>query len=284
MELELVYDKQDAIPAGFEGLYTERGGKWHLTGVKGIQTQQNIDNLQLALNKERELKKAAEAAARKFAKLPADVDIDDLLEAVEKVAELTTQLEEAQKGKGANEETIQRRLDAAVGRERKIWEKKLGELQTQHDSEKKRAESLDGEIRTGSIEAALQKAAVEAKMRPEAIADVLLHANLFEVHVDEVTKKKRIVTRDNIGVVPSETPDTWLVGMKEKRPHWWPESAGGGARGSGAAGVGANPFAKGSMNMTLAAALKQKDSAKADAYAKAAGFDSAQHAFDTASW
>lgn len=284
MELELSYDTQEAIPAGYEALYKERGGKWVLSGIKGIKTQTDVDNVQNALNKERAARKEIETKLKKFEKLPADLDVDDLLEAQERVTELTTQLEEAKKGKGSDEEAIQRRIDAAVNREKKVLQKKIDELNGLAETERKRADQLDGTMKLSTIETALQRAALESKMRGEAISDVLLYANNFEVIVDEVTKKSRVVTRDNIGIPPGETPENWLVGQKEKKPHWWPESNGGGARGSAAQGVTGNPFAKGSLNMTEASKLKTKDSAKADAYAKAAGYESADHAFATAPW
>ena len=36
--LELIYNSAEEIPSGFESLYTEKDGKWHLTGIKGMKT------------------------------------------------------------------------------------------------------------------------------------------------------------------------------------------------------------------------------------------------------
>ena len=38
---------------GMEGLYTEKEGKWHLTGIKGMKTQADIDAVKATLDKER---------------------------------------------------------------------------------------------------------------------------------------------------------------------------------------------------------------------------------------
>ena len=41
--LKLFYDTKADIPTGFDSLYTERDGKWHLTQVEGIKTQADVD-------------------------------------------------------------------------------------------------------------------------------------------------------------------------------------------------------------------------------------------------
>ena len=43
--LELSYDTKDAIPNGFAELYTEKDGKFVLTGVNGMKTQTDVDNV-----------------------------------------------------------------------------------------------------------------------------------------------------------------------------------------------------------------------------------------------
>jgi hypothetical protein len=69
----------------------------------------------------------------------------------------------------------------------------------------------------------------------------------------EVAPDGLIVTKDNIaGVTPGIGAADWLKDMQEKRPHWWPQSQGGGARGAGSGGVNRadNPWTKEGWNVT----------------------------------
>ena len=52
--LELIYNSTEEIPSGFESLYTEKDGKWHLTGIKGMKTSDDVTKLQTSLRKERD--------------------------------------------------------------------------------------------------------------------------------------------------------------------------------------------------------------------------------------
>src|ERR1039458_8330945 len=71
--LKTVYATQEEIPAGYEALYTERNGKWELTGVSGVKTQADIDRVQAALVKERTDHKAVKALLAPFEGLDAEV-------------------------------------------------------------------------------------------------------------------------------------------------------------------------------------------------------------------
>ena len=35
--LKTIYDNEEDIPEGFKELYTEKNGKWELTGVQGVK-------------------------------------------------------------------------------------------------------------------------------------------------------------------------------------------------------------------------------------------------------
>ena len=49
--LKTIYDNEADIPEGFAALYTEKNGKWELTGVQGVKTQLDVDRVQEALRK-----------------------------------------------------------------------------------------------------------------------------------------------------------------------------------------------------------------------------------------
>ena len=51
--IEISYDTMNAVPEAFRGLYSERDGKAVLTGVNGLKTIHDVNNVQEALRKER---------------------------------------------------------------------------------------------------------------------------------------------------------------------------------------------------------------------------------------
>jgi hypothetical protein len=53
MPLSAVMDSIDDLADPLKELYTEKNGRYELTGITGVFTQGNIDRLQTALNKER---------------------------------------------------------------------------------------------------------------------------------------------------------------------------------------------------------------------------------------
>ena len=61
MPIKAIYEKKEDIPADFESLYSERDGKWELTGVEGIKTEADIERIHEGLRKEREEHAAAKA-------------------------------------------------------------------------------------------------------------------------------------------------------------------------------------------------------------------------------
>jgi hypothetical protein len=107
------------------------------------------------------------------------------------------------------------------------------------------------------------------KVRGEAVEDILRYQDIFDVGEDG-----KIVTKADLkGVSAGLDPQGWLSERRQDRPHWWPDSVGGGATGgSGGPNHAGNPFAKTSANLTKASQLIQTDRPKAEAYARAAGF------------
>jgi hypothetical protein len=188
------------------------------------------------------------------------------------VVELRAQVEAG--GAGKNEEAIQKRIDAAVAREVNPLKRDLDKHKGEADTYKTQAAELSGQIRKSSLESELNKHAVKSKVKPEAVPDILRYQDVFEQ--DEVTKKW--VTKDGVGMTPGLDMETWFDERKSDRA-WWPESTGGGARGSnGGNAISGNPFAKGAGNLTKASELMTSDPAKADQYARAAGYASAEAA------
>ena len=259
--LKAIYDKKEDIPAEFLSLYSERGGKWELTGVEGVKTQADIDRLTEANRKEKNDHAETKAKLRSFDGLDPEAVRTSLAE----VDELRIR---ASKG-DTSEEQLTKLVEARLAQ-------KLGPVQRELDSTKKALEAKDAEngtlkgtITKGTIERALRDAATTLKCVPAAIDDICMHAE----RVFEVASDGAVLIKDNAGYVPGLKPHEWLGEMASKRAHWWPANEGGGAGGSkGGPGGGVNHWAEGSFNMTAQGQyIKEHGAEKAEAMAKAAG-------------
>lgn len=266
MKLKLSYNSQEDIPNGYEALYTEKDGKWVLTGIEGMKTQEDITRLSESLRKEREDHKKVKDILAKLG--GPDLDADALVEKLDEYEELKLRVESGEGGKIDDkkveelvEQRVQRRL-APVERERDRLKTRNTELESENGT-------LKGTITRGTVESELRRHATEGKVVTSALDDILdIGANIFEVAEDGA-----VVTKQGLRNVPAGvTPDVWLSDMKEKRPHWWPASQGGGAGGSGSGnGTGVNPWTKDNWSIEAQAQLVRTDPGKADRLAKAAG-------------
>lgn len=260
MSLKHQYDKQDEIPEQYRDLFSEKAGKWELTGVSGIKTQADVDRVSEALRKEKaDHKKAQE-------QLKAWVDLGELDDVQGRLAKVT-ELEAASNGK-LDETAIEKVLKVRMG----PVEKQLKTLAAERDALKAQNEEFSGRERRRTVHDAIRKAAELEKLRPEAIEDALVLGE----RVFEVAENGEVTTRDGVGVTPGLQAKDWLGEIRDKRPHWWPGSTGGGATGSGPrSGVptGAdNPWSAEGWNLTKQGqVLRELGTAKAEAYAKAAG-------------
>lgn len=266
MKLKLSYNTQEDIPNGYEALYTEKDGKWVLTGIEGMKTQEDITRLSESLRKEREDHKKVKDVLAKLG--GPDLDADALVEKLDEYEELKLRVESGEGGKIDDkkveelvEQRVQRRL-APVERERDRLKTRNTELENENGT-------LKGTITRGTVESELRRHATEGKVVTSALDDILdIGANIFEVAEDGA-----VVTKQGLrNVAAGITPDVWLSDMKEKRPHWWPASQGGGAGGSGGGnGTGVNPWTKDNWSIEAQAQLVRTDPGKADRLAKAAG-------------
>lgn len=263
--LELIYNSAEEIPEGFDSLYTEKDGKWHLTGVKGMKTTADTDKLSKALREERAAHKATKD---KLAKFGEDPDIDAILEKLDGYEDLEARLEAGEGGK-IDDDKIQEMVDARVARQ-------LRPVERERDQLKSRNQELEGEngqlkttINNGTIESRLRELATEEKVVGSAMDDILF----MGTHLFEVAEDGAIVAKEGVrGVEAGITPDVWLGDMKEKRPHWWPASQGGGAGGGrDGAGAGSNPWSAKAWDFDAQGAMVRQDRAKAERMAKAAG-------------
>lgn len=265
MALKHQYDKQEDIPEAHRELFSERNGKWELTGVTGIQTQANVDRLERTLANERAATKDAKDKLAEWTALGESPD--DVRKRLDEIDELEL------KAKGKPD---QAELDELRGK----WEKRakapleleISRLTKERDELKASNEEHIGRDRQRKIHDAIRSAATEAKLRPEAIDDALvLGERIFDVAEDG-----SVVTKDQVGVAPGLQPKDWLGEIRDRRPHWWPGSIGTGAPGSGGRGgfpAGAdNPWSAAGWNLTKQGSyVREHGLEKAEAMAKAAG-------------
>lgn len=268
--LKYKYNALSEVPEKYVELYEEKDGKAILRkdAIDEVKTQADIDRILGAHKKEREAREKAELTLKKFEAL-ADKEPEEITAMVDELEELRAAMAEGGKGKS---EAAKELVDAK--KQIRDLSRERDKLKKDHDGYKAQAEELGGKIKRSTLEGALTKVANQLKVRPEAVDDILRYQDVFELGDDGVPR-----TRDGVGVTPGLGAEEWLGEMKDKRPHWWPDSVGGGARGgSGGGMMGDNPFAKGSMNLTKAGQLMQADATKAANMARAAGFPSAEAA------
>jgi hypothetical protein len=259
MGLKIIEDNLDAVDAAFHSLYTEKDGKFTLTGVDGMKTDLDVSRIQTALVKERNDHKGTK---EKYAIL-GQHDPVEILALLDRIPGL----EEAAKG------TLDdAKIDSIV--ETRIKAKMLP-LERLLETEKTRAANLEAinknyveKEKTSSIHSAVRKAALDAKVRPEAIDDAITLAERFF----EITDSGDVIAKETVGILQGIDPATWLTELQSKKPHWWGETIGGGSQGSGSNfGSNINPWSGKDWNLTEQGKIYMKNPAKAEQLAASAG-------------
>lgn len=257
MKLKTIYDTEEDIPEGFADLYTERNGKWELTGIEGVKTQADVERVQEALRKEKVDHKATKTKLDVFDGL----DPDEVAAQATALEEANAKLEAIGNGNGIDETKIEPIIAARLKAATAPLERKVTSLETQIENGKKTIAEREGEvsglklsITMDNIERHVRDAAIAAKVQTSALDDVVLRAN----RIFERDDAGKILTKDVAGTTPGLTAKEWLKDMEEKAPHWWPASVGGGSGkdGTGPSGGRANnPWSKEAWNLTKQGAL-----------------------------
>lgn len=268
MPLSAIHESIDDIPEAFRELYTEKNGKFELTGIVGVKTQADIDRLQTALEKERGVAKDLKTNLGVWGEL----DHEEVMAKLDKYPEL----EAAAQGRLDDtqiEEVVTRRVEGTINSRLAPVEREKSQLAKVNDELIGELSSLRNEKRQRLIHDSVREQLLKTKAIPDAHEDALFLAErVFEIREDDGA----VVTKENCGTTPGVSADVWLSEMQEKRRHWWPESSGGGAGGSGSgAGLptgGSNPWSADGWNMTKQGAyLREHGHDRATQMAKAAG-------------
>ncbi len=265
MPLKAIYENKSDVPEVHLELFTERDGKWELTGVEGMKTQGDVDRVQDTLRKVRTDLTEANTKLGKFK----DLDAEEVFKLKDENEELKAQVEAG--GGKIDDEKVQALVTSRVNREIAPIKRERDTLLEAKTTLTGKVGELETSITTGKIRSVIQDFAGKAGIVPTAVGDVVARAHLLF----EVTADNQLVTKDNVGVTPGQAPDVWLTDQKEKSPHWWAASQGGGARGgTGGTGGGNNPWSgvEGVWNMTNQGRyLKEHGPEKAAQMAKNAG-------------
>ena len=170
------------------------------------------------------------------------------------------------------EELVRKRVEGELKSKVAPGEKKIKELEKQLMEIGEENGQFKAQNRTRRIHDAVRKVLVASKVLPGAQEDAMLLADrVFEIREEDGA----VITRDQVGVTPGLDAAGWLTEIQESKRHWYPESVGGGAKGSGPGigGVGGpNPWSAEHWNMTKQGTyLTEHKIERATAMAKVAG-------------
>lgn len=260
MGLKIVEENLDLVDAAFHSLYTEQeGGKFVLTGVDGMKTDADIARMNTAILKERTA--TAEAKA-KYAAFNGQ-DPVEILAQLDRIPELealaTGKIDETK-----IESIVETRLKAKITPIERLLEAEKVKSASFENLNKQYIEKE----KTLTIHSAVRKAATAANVRAEAIDDAITLAERYFELADDGS----VITKDVAGVSQGIDAAMWLADLQGKKPHWWGETVGGGASGSGNGFSGTNnPWTADNWSMTEQGKMYSKNPAKAEQMAKAAG-------------
>lgn len=260
--LSVQMDTADDIPETYRELYAEQNGKWVLTGISGIKTQVDVDRVLEAKRKEVD---AHNETKNKF-RVWEGLNHEEVSAKLAEYDEMKIKLEGAGKlDEDKINQIVETRIKARIS---PVEKEKMG-LAEQLKAASERIAAFENAERIRLIHEEVRKARIGAKAIDSAEEDILLNAE----RCFEVTEDGRVVTKDGVGVTPGITPDVWLTEMAPKRSHWWPESVGGGAKGSKGGGfAGNNPWSATGWNITAQGEfVRQHGEEKARQMAQAAG-------------
>jgi hypothetical protein len=268
MSLKAIHESLDNIPEQYRDLYSERDGKFELTGIDGVKTQADVDRVMEAHRKEKAEHVATKSKLKAFTAL--EIDPDQYTQDQDELKELRVRVEQGGNGK-VDEEKLEKLVEARVATKTAPLERELRKLSEENKTLTDENGNFKRENLVRTITDATRTAATSLKVIDSAQDDVLMLAE----RVMEVLDDGTVVTKDGMGVTPGIAPDVWLQEMQSKRPHWWPPSQGGGAgggNGSGIPGLAKNPWTADNWNLTAQGqVVREHGSEKAMQIAKLAG-------------
>ena len=268
MAIELTYENRDAVPAAFQAdevfneIFTvDDDGKVTVSGVTGMKTQADVDTVSEALRKERNDHKGTKDKLKPWGELNAT----ETLAQLDRIAEL-----EAANGGKLDDEALNKIVEGRLDQKTGPLNRQIETLSTENATFKEENEALKTSITTRDRNDVIRSHATDAKAHATATPDIESAAE----RMLEQNEKGDWITKSGIaGLTPGLDVKGWMREMQKLRPHWWPESEGGGALGGSGGGNfgGKNPWSAKTWNMTEQGKIYKENSATAEAMAKAAG-------------
>lgn len=236
MALKAVLDSLDGVPEALHEHYKkdDASGKYRLE-ADGVE---DVSGLKSALEKERTGHKTMAQQLKDLKEQLGDLDPVKAREALKKLQDLEDKkLMDA----GKIDELVAQRMERAnqdFQTQAKAFNSKIETITKERDA-------ANGKLSELLIDGALRQAAVKAGIKPEAIEDAILWGKqLYRVKDGQVVPERNgqvLYGKDPNAPLPMEE---WLAGMMTEKPHWFAESAGGGASGGkgkgGPSGIPAN--------------------------------------------
>jgi hypothetical protein len=232
MPIKAIYENESDIPEVLKEHYVQRNDKWELQ-AEGVKTQADVDRLQEALRKEREDARKAKERAAAFGDLDPKT-VQAMRDEYEVLKANSGKIDEERR------DELKKKLENQI---KNPLLRELDELKGKYETEAKTRSELEAAIRRSRMEAEFRSAATQAKVRPEAVEDILRYMDDFEMG----EKGPQLKSGDAAGTSLND----WFSEMKSRRSHWWPEAEGAGSRGGGVPGyAGPNPFDPETENVT----------------------------------
>lgn len=257
--IEIEYDSIEDVPEAFRELYTEQDGKAVLTHVRGLKTERDVTNVQEALRKEREAKKEVEGQLKAWK----GMDPEETKQKLDRIEELET----AAGGK-LDDDAINKIVESRLKQHTAPLQRQIEELTEANGALTQERDQATGTIKDMRMTSAIRNAAASAKVINTAIPDVEIIAK----SAFEMTEDGELITKENSGATPGIGLEAYFREMQQKRPHWFPQSEGGGAGGGDRrAPGGKNPFSAEHWNMTEQGKLVRENRELAEQLAKSAG-------------
>lgn len=264
MPLNVVMDKLEDIPEPLREYYSERDGKFHLTGIGGVKTQSDIDRIQEGARKEREDHKETRDKLRRWEVLG---DLEEVQTKVDKYPELEVM---AQGNKEEFEAKLEDLTEARVRSRLAPVERERDELKSERDKLAESNNGYEAREKKRTIYDQIDAGAAEVKTLPE----MQPHIRLWADSIFDLDDSGQAVTKENVyGIPEGLTPDLFFAEMKVRNTPWWPNSVGGGATGADGEGTFAqNPWSAAHWNLTKQGdVIRDKGLEKAEQMAAAAG-------------
>lgn len=271
MPLKAIHETLDEIPAEFQSLYTERDGKFELTGIEGVKTALDVSRVTTALTNEREAHKLTKGSLRNISTVVGEIEPTALQAIIDEHTDFKARLEA---GGDNNEDAIKAAVEARMPAALRPLERERDGFRSEAEALRSQNSVLLGAHRQRLIHDAVDTA-TSGEKGIKVISDAKADIRMLAEHVLDVDFEgdNRVFVKESaMGFTPGLAAKDWLADIQQSgnRRHWFEGNISAGARTPNSVNGGSNPFAKDSFNLTEGAKLFESDPVRAVALATAA--------------